>query len=141
MPMGSLEFGLLLMDAEWRKDARTEARLYQMMKTSAGHDDLHPGSRRNEIAKAAERERGPLRQNEIVKKDCVARVCGLGRFAVTAVRFLAVLKFELGVAGKGGRRGSLSAFASEIDHASHRSLWAQKPPGGSVRADFSVGCA
>ncbi|CAE7703968.1 unnamed protein product [Symbiodinium sp. CCMP2592] len=82
MPMGSLEFGLLLMDAEWRKDARTEARLYQMMKTSAGHDDLHPGSRRNEIAKAAERERGPLRQNEIVKKDCFARGCGLGPFAV-----------------------------------------------------------
>ena len=25
MPLGSLEFGLLLMDAEWRKDAGTEA--------------------------------------------------------------------------------------------------------------------
>ena len=24
MPLGSLEFGLLLMDAEWRKDAGTE---------------------------------------------------------------------------------------------------------------------
>ena len=25
MPLGSLEFGLLLMDAEWRRDAGTEA--------------------------------------------------------------------------------------------------------------------